>query len=662
MATVPGVIYFCEHHGQGGNPGMPNVADGLMSTLLQNMLDREVLRITPDNATTGAPTSASLSCWPFYDGNMGTTFFQVASSTTTTITVSPSPVWTTNEWAGRRLTEINTAPVPTVGFRQRMSVISNTADTLTFGATSAPTVGAYFFLGTGRFTDYHPIAGWLDINEFGLVPSSRGGSSFASTGGIGPDATLIRRLFEDVYDEAPYFHLWKVATAAPVSTGWADSPNNSQRAAFALELARVVAAASAHGNTIAWNEAIIDLSMSDLIAAVSAPLIALAYKARLLEMIAWIKTTLGNSDLRVVLVNHDERLWSTTAPLAAHYWRGLHREVAVELSNVAIVDMNGARIGRQIVSPGDTPATEVKYYAQAEYFTMGERMSHAIARLQAGTPDVAAGGMPLYYMIGDSIMVGPANVTWVTNSNSPLISGPNPPSLLRPAHQKILNHGVGVLEVYEPGVNSNTAGTVQSASGPDLSFMAQLGLLHPDGFAVVKVATNGSALASEAQAYIPGVSGGRWKKSSAENYTVLLACRDEAIADINATYAKQADARGIAVSLGHNDHSVVGGGAAFAAELPNFVRDLRADLSTRTSGAALPISWRRPQLDAQGVNVVEMQPVRDALQTQMDSDGQFVFVDADDLERSRDDNLHETPESSVKQGERHVAALQLISL
>ncbi len=662
MATVPGVLYLCEYHGQGGNPGLNANCDGLLGTNLRDLLDREILRVVPDDPTTGVPNAATLGCYPWYDGHGGDTLYVVASSSTTTITVSPSPGWTTNQWAGRKAVLLNTAPIPGVGFARKIPIFSNTADTITFGATTAPTVGQFFWLGKGVFNDYHPAAGWLHLSEVGN-PSRRTGSSYATDGqGVGPDATMLRRILERVYASSPYFNFWKWASPVAITSGWAESPNDTARAEFLAEKTRVDAAATARGNTIAWKYVIIDLSMNDLQAAVSNPLVLLFYKSRLLELITWLRSSAfaNDPDLKIVLVNHREDLWSVTAPSATLFLRSTHNEVVAEQDNVNVADLNGLRIGIQSGAT-DTPATEAKYYAQTEYFTgYGDRVVETMVRMAQGTPIEASGGFPIYIVIGDSIMSGPIPLTWTQNLANPQLAGPTVGSLLRPSNQLVWNRGPAVLEVYLPHTNSNTSGTVNANAGPEMSITAYLGLLHPDGFGLIKRGSAGSGLAS-AIAYSSG-NNGRWTKSANEHYQELQADFAGAVAYINTTLGKQADMRGMFVSLGHNDHVQTNGAATFASALPQFCRDVWQDFKTRTSGPNFPIQWRRPQLDAAGVVTDQLTIVRDALQTQSEAEPQFGWTDVDDLQRDKTDNLHESADSSIEDGYRLAADLQTRAL
>ena len=198
MADVPAVLILGDYMVQGGAPGVLASITSTATSALQTFGDHEVLGIVPADATTGAPTASSLGWYPWYDGNYGATLYTVGSSTSTTITVSPSPGWTVDEFKGRTVTVINSA---TIGFSHRKTITGNTADTLTVaswgGSTPAP--GRLFFLGTGAWRDYHAAGGWLHSTEIGVVPSTRGGSSWQALGnGVGIDAGLMHRL-QEVY-------------------------------------------------------------------------------------------------------------------------------------------------------------------------------------------------------------------------------------------------------------------------------------------------------------------------------------------------------------------------------------------------------------------------------------------------------------------------------
>ena len=595
----------------------------------------------------------------------------VANNATITLQAGGSPGWTVNEWASPLTRTVTFLAAPAFGsvgmtFESRRIVSANSADGLTFATGTVPTAGRVAFVGRGRFRDYHPAGGYLSTGEIlAGQPSTRGGSCWQALGtlGVGPDCTLIRRLFTDHYPVAPYFHFWKAATTDPIATHWGDSPSTG-RAGVQNELVRVNAAATAHGNTITWEYAVIDLSTEDVayydpgIPAQLAEI--LNYQTRLTQMIAWLRGALmfNNANLKVVLVNHRSDFWGVTRVGGIEFLNAAHRAIAAADSKVAIADAEGLRVG----VAGNFANTEKKYYAQESSGQLGERIATSIKNLSLGVATTPTNGFPLYGMCGDSLYVGPATVAWVLACQSERISGPTPGTTLRPSNQKFFNRGGGVIEIYRPGTNSNPSGTIHTNSGPDLSIMADLGDRHPDGFAVFKRASNGSALATALQPYGTGGAGnyGRWAKSAGEHYTEFLADFAEAVQYINEIMGMQADLRGMFVSLGHNDHAA--SSAAFAAALPQFCADLRADFTTRSSGPLFPIAWRRPQTDAAGVVAAGMTIVRDALAAQMEVDSQFVAYNVDDLERDRDDDLHETPESAIEDGSRAVTALQLVAI
>jgi hypothetical protein len=130
----------------------------------------------------------------------------------------------------------------------------------------------------------------------------------------------------------------------------------------------------------------------------------------------------------------------------------------------------------------------------------------------------------------------------------------------------------------------------------------------------------------------------------------------------NNTLGKQADLKDITVCLGTNDGAVAGGGALFAAELATFVADLRAVFQTRTSGDPLPIIWRQPQLAAATAIADEAVAIREALAAYALTDPKFALVDVDDLERETVSNVHETPDATLIDGQRLVAAGAAIAI
>ena len=662
MANVPGVLIVGDYSVQGGNPGMTSAVSALGAADLNFSRADRVMRVFPDNPTTGAPTSTSLNWKPWFDGGAGDSLFAVTTSASNTVTVTPSPSWTTNQWAGFTVTVVNPLGL---GFSDRKTVVSNTADTLTISGswTSNPVSPQFLFLSQGRWRDYHAIAGWLAAAELGVAVSTRGGSSWQAGGlGIGLDAGLLRELYENVWKTSPYFQLAKYALITPTGSAF-DNTTGSAKTAFTNELARYNAAwtALANGNTLAWELLVLDLSNADVLNWVSTPANYLNYETALTQTIAWFRSApvLNNASLKVVIVNHANEVNNVTAPSGTALANRAHRAVAAAGTNIRCASMEGLPL--YLPSPFLPSANKGYYEAQVYWNEMPRRVRQAYELLTVGNPTDYDGAMPVYLMFGDSIFVGEVNETFTTQLKSPTLTG-GP----RDSRQRIYNRGTATVETYDLADNSNTSGTTGNFGGPDFSLVHELMQLHPvTGFVLVKRASNASTLVVNGAPYSGGgTSGGRWSKTyqATEHFGELKNDFEGALSYINNTLGRQADLKGIFVSLGTNDQAYAGGGALFAAELATFVADLRSTFATRTSGDPVPVIWRRPQLTVQTAVYAEAVRVRAALADYAAVDAQFEVVNVDDLERLSTDNIHETPESAIIDGQRLVAALQTVAI
>jgi hypothetical protein len=58
----------------------------------------------------------------------------------------------------------------------------------------------------------------------------------------------------------------------------------------------------------------------------------------------------------------------------------------------------------------------------------------------------------------------------------------------------------------------------------------------------------------------------------------------------------------------------------------------------------------------------EILAIRAALEARATADDQLVLVNVDDLERDATDDIHETPESTIIDGQRMVASIKTIAL
>jgi hypothetical protein len=244
----------------------------------------------------------------------------------------------------------------------------------------------------------------------------------------------------------------------------------------------------------------------------------------------------------------------------------------------------------------------------------------------------------------------------MANTASLTLIGPGP-GTVKPIGEFIYNKLNNQFERFNPNTNSNTSGTVSNKAGPEVPIFAALAQQHPDGFGLVKHASNGSGLMTGAASYNPADgSGGRWDKSANEHYTFFLQLMKAAKDYINQVYGKQADVRGGGFSIGHNDSVSAEAGALFATNLPAFINNFIADHSTRTSGRHFPIAFRKPQIAA-AFNVQGMNLIIGAFNQLVKADSQIRLVDVDDNERDRNDDLHETPESAITTGRRIATAI-----
>lgn len=679
MATVPGILYLSSYMGQGGNPALELVAAPVGSQL-QYLNDRELYRFVPMNndGTQGSGFK------PWYDGSAGTLLIvDEAGSSSSTIRVTPSPGWTTNEHAGRTATLLpqdGTATAlhallqPTQQLQRYHTIVSNTADTLTvtgtvdFGGLTDWGVR----VGTGRFVVYHAVPGLVG-------PLESGGSPWQAAGfGIGPDVRMVPEIAKRIYPSSPYFYFAKWCHPSALATHWVSGGAN--RTSLLSELQRIAAAAALEGNVIRWELVIVDVADNDLgeLAANNALAAThlLAYQTNMTDLVNWLRSNsvlqntsapynfVSNSTIKAQITNPHPDLWGVGAPNAAGVMRSANFTIASTLTGVGLIEMADAAFAPLAGSRETCNLNaERKFYSFQSMLGFGEKSVTLFQRQLAGLSSaVAVNGFPMYAIIGDSIEVGTITQPWMSNTASLTLIGPGPSGTVKPEGQYIFNAVANQFERYNPNTNSNTSGTISSLAGPEAAIIAALALQHPGGFGIVKRACNGSTLA-RAVAFDPGGggSGGRWTKAAGEHYTQLLSLVASAKSFVNTIYGKQTDFRGVLVSLGHNDAVSPSDGTAYAAALPTFCQDLWNDLTTRTSGKKFPIIFRRPQLEP-AVNTSAMQSVRAALESVAKVEGQVRVVDVDDLERDRLDNLHETPESAIIHGRRAAAALVAASI
>lgn len=661
MATRPGVLIFGNQQVQGGSGTPLAVVTSAGAYPTSENYDLNLHRVTPDDASSGAPTASALGWWPWYDGMFGTTYV-IASSTSTTVTVTPNPGWAVDAHVGKRWTNNNASGF---GFQNKnVTITANTADTLTFAAGPTITSNTLLWMNDGRFTDYHPIGAWRTYTEIlaAAVPTRGGGSWQQGNQGIGYDSTLVRELLEHVWSTAPYFQIAKYATT---STTKELSAAGTPRTTFETDLAKMNAAFALRypSDTLEWQYVLVDLSTADIASWVSTPVNYLTYATDLAAFIAYLRTTLGNASLRVLLVNHDRALMAVSAAGGVGLANGVHTAVAAADADTRILSFEGLGFPTRGTSVFYQPSEDRLYYAVSAYTRLAPPLIRRAIQVweAAGTAATPDGVMPVYILIGDSIEVGTIDATYSGALDSPTLT-----AAARDDRQRIWNRSSGAIEPYHAHVNSQTSGSLAltGLAGPEFSLMVELMNRHPDtGFVLIKRASASSCLTDIGTAYDGNENGGSWVSGTVgEHWDELVQDYSDCVTAINLGLGKQAELMGIFVGLGTNDGAFAGGGDAFDAALPGFISDLRETFGTHSTGAATPIVWRKPQLGTATAIPDEMRQIRATLVAFAEDDAQFRLMDVDDLERDVDDNIHETPEAAIAHGVRYDEELDTVAL
>ena len=673
MATIPGVLIFGGVNVQGGRTGNAPDVYSTTAKVAGNLAgaefwDHTLMRIIPDGSD-AEPTASSLSWWPWFDENLGTVY-TTASGTSTTLTVTPDPGWTTNQWAGSTVTTSST------GFgldNFKVAVVSNTSDTLTVASwTVAITAGMKAWLNEGRFSDYHAVTGFRSAGETASLSATRGGGAVRQNGaGIGWDAGLIRELWANVYTASPYFVAAKYA--APNSADEYASAGTA-RTNFEAWLTKLNSAFALRypSDSLSWSYVLLDHVYEDVdawIAEYPTTTKLLAYQANVEAEISWLRSSsaLNNSTARVFLCDHSTDLRAadeiaTSGATSSSYRRGAHAAIAAADSNVRAIDFDGAGLPTRGASQQTySRDADQEFYAQSVYWREGaELIAKNVELWEAGAATASDGVMPVYILIGDSIEVGSILAAYSTALDSGSLTAG-----VRNPNQRIWNRTNQAIETYNAHDNSQTSGSTAAtgSAGADFSLTAALAARHPyTGFVLIKRASNSSAFATEATAYDANENGGVWTSgTTGEHFDELADDVAGAYQAVNVQLGKQAELRGIFVGLGTNDAQTVGGGAAFATALGGFVDQLRYRYGTVVAGKATPVIWRMPQLGTQGRLYDELVAIRTALTDKAEADEQFIAQNVDDLERESD-NIHETPAATVSRGyriDRDLATIEL---
>jgi hypothetical protein len=663
---VPAILIIGDSQVNGGTSGVDTRLSSAYASDADALRDLRLGRIVPSDNTTGATTAEDLDWFPWYDGRASDTYYTSSAGDATTITATPDPGWTTNEHAGKVVTVTNAgvgSPKLYLGFLSVTTIVSNTSDTLTVASwESNPGADHQFWIGEGRWRDYHPFQGYLHPSEVSLTEatiSTRGGSAWAANGrGIGADAGIMREFLDHVWTTTPYFQVAKYANAF-TTPDFANGESGASGLTTFLTGVNTAWSALTTDNALKWELIVLDMSQADVLDWVSNPENATTYQTAVEAAITEIRSQ-TDSDAVVILVNHEWSINHVTSPFGTLIANRAHRAIAADDANVRCITLQNERVRGATTSYYLESENRSGYASSVYYGPYAKKIRRAYQDVVAGTPVARSATVPVYLMLGDSLCAGQVNEAWAAVNDSPTLTWD-----ARNSEQGIWNDQVGQVEPYDLGDNSNTSGTINGAGGPEFSLLVELEKRHPDGFFIIKRGVGSSTLVANGTAYTgSGTSGGRWSKSYSisEHYGDLGTLMSRVHQYCTVALGRQADLSGVVVLLGTNDQAVDGGGDLFAAELSTFVEDIRTDFSTRATGTDLPFVWVMPQLDTESGRDDESRTVRTALRNLDEDDPQFEAINIDDLERNDTDNIHLTQKGYVLLGQRIATALAGIAI
>lgn len=580
MAKVPTFLYLGGPtiNGAGSTGAVPAPEPGLavVGGFYLSSYSREDLTRDIGSNSTHQPFWDGTAGVPNVNGATANGQFVVDASPapTTTVFKLTGATFTPNEHNGKTLyvdAALGLAPEDQSGV-----IESHTADTFTLTAASAltvpPAASTVVHIGEGAWKTYHAIA---TRNELPGSPDRTGGAgdNWYFPGGFGPSLTMMNR-FASLYPTAPNFRVYKRAS----SGGLAAFNGGAIWAAFEADVDNAFSAEKFGGDTPAYLGIVLDFAIDDIAAK------STTYIADIAGVVALLQAKFGTT-VPIWFVNPPEGMWSESkfqADGITPYSRAIRYQTMLATSfssTVNVIDASTCELNAIADADG---TTEPKGYSVGGVMAMGRLVATAIESYHLAPPTVQPGtGLATYFLIGDSQCVGQVPFEYILHGGQPSLLGETPGSSIR-SGQWVINENTGQFELYDVSSNDNANGSNGSQyGGPSASFLRRLGEVHTDGVLLIKVAKGGTTLTSEGDdvlglgTFDPTVSDGMWDK--------LTAVLSMAIERVYGQLARVLDVRGFGMILTDNDARA--GSAAVAAlqeKLPQFIKEVRANFTTRT--------------------------------------------------------------------------------
>lgn len=513
---------------------------------------------------------------------------------------------------------------------------------------------------SGAWTKYHLSSAAHQLTP--IVVGANGDNwyfpsvGFPPSGGGFGSTSLLMQLLADKHPTAPYFRLFKYAIDA--GFGGADG-FKAGGTAFVTAMAELDDAIAALGSdTPDFRGIVLDASVSDIQDE------NLTYYADLVSAIGAVRSHIGDttSAVPVFVVNHAPEILQvskvvtvgalTDVPVA-QFVRGLNASAAATLTNVYLVDMNGAKFSADSSATYAEDDPDPQWYSTEDVIQQGQKIYNALLAHETDTPSADPGsGIATYFLLGDSQCVGNMIPLHAILGGQESILGASPGTVR--TGQYIWNDVAKAIQLYDLTSNANTFGTSTNAYyGPEATFMRRLAEAHPDGVLVVKLGLSGCALTLEA------VSAGAinaFEESAGTMWVALQTAWNQVKIDAITNLNRLPDARGVAVILGDNETLSTASATAFATKLPIWISRLRATLKTRSDSESLKFALLPPpkHVDSGGTSVLGLAAARTSVRATIASAASTstVVVSDADLELLRADSIHYAGEAQYEVGLR----------